>query len=62
MVTAIIDPDCHNNDHTWCGGGICVRCGKRLRCLCGQFIREDGVEDHLDSCRWLVSVPDLVLG
>ena len=59
-----LNPDCHFGDHTWRGGGVCVFCGTRLRCFCGQFVREDSIEDHLDSCRWLVTVsgyPDLVM-
>lgn len=46
------DADCHYGDHHWDGGGICSNCGKRLRCYCGCFIREDGIERHLrESCR-----------
>lgn len=47
----MIDPDCHYGDHSWYGGGVCVRCGIQLRCYCGQFVREDDIERHLrESC------------
>lgn len=45
------DDDCHYGDHSYHGGGICVRCGRQLRCYCGVFIREDGIEAHLATCR-----------
>jgi hypothetical protein len=45
-----IDPSCQYGDHTWRGGSICVLCGKRLHCACGQFIREDSIERHLKVC------------
>jgi len=46
-----MDPDCHYGDHLWKGGGSCVRCGVKLRCYCGQFVREDDLLRHLDkSC------------
>lgn len=32
---------------------MCVLCGHQLRCYCGCFIREDGIEKHLKSCRWI---------
>jgi len=51
-VSTYDNPDCHYGDHTWKGTGACVRCGKRLRCYCGIFIREDGIDEHLrTSCR-----------
>lgn len=43
--------DCHYGDHSWHGGGVCVRCGDRLRCCCGAFVTEDGIETHLQTCR-----------
>lgn len=47
----MINPDCHYGDHSWRGGGVCVRCGVQLRCYCGQFVTEDGIEKHLrESC------------
>ena len=49
----MIDPDCHYGDHTWRGSSQCVRCGARLRCFCGAFVRADNMERHLDTrCRW----------
>lgn len=47
-----MDADCHYGDHHWAGGGLCVRCGKRLRCCyCGRFVTEDGTEEHVrTSC------------
>ena len=40
--------DCYiTNDHDWKGGGICVHCGTRLTCMCGQFIRADKMDAHL---------------
>lgn len=43
-----MNPDCHYGDHTWRGGGTCLHCGKRLRCgLCGQFVREDDLDNHV---------------
>lgn len=46
----MISADCHYGDHFWLGGGVCVRCGKRLRCGCGQFVTEAGIEAHLERC------------
>lgn len=45
------DADCHYGDHTYRGGGSCVRCGKRLRCFCGAFVTEAGLDAHLEGCR-----------
>lgn len=45
------DADCHYGDHFWNGGGVCLNCGRRLRCYCGAFVREDGIEKHLERCR-----------
>ena len=48
---SVTDADCYFGDHTWLGGGSCVRCGKQLRCYCGQFVREDDIDRHLrESC------------
>ncbi len=47
------DPDCHYGDHTYLGGGVCVRCGKRLRCYCGAFVTETGIDAHLATRRSL---------
>lgn len=45
------NPDCHYGDHFWNGGGSCVRCGVQLRCYCGQFVTESGIDKHLrESC------------
>jgi hypothetical protein len=48
----MLAPDCQYGDHTWRGGSVCVRCGERLRCYCGQFVREDELDVHLETCRW----------
>jgi hypothetical protein len=45
-----MNPNCYYGDHDWCGGGICLSCGKRLRCGCGQFIRADDGEKHIETC------------
>ncbi len=45
-----MNADCHYGDHQWRGGGICIACGTRLRCYCGAFVREDGIEEHLKKC------------
>lgn len=57
-MTLGLDPDCHYGDHTWLGGSICVRCDKRLRCMCGQFMREDSIEAHLKVCRIYANMPE----
>ena len=49
MSAGYDNPDCHYGDHSWMGGGICVRCYERLRCYCGMFIREDGIREHLQT-------------
>lgn len=41
---------CYMEGHDWQGGGSCVRCGERLRCACGQFVAEDGIDSHLRRC------------
>lgn len=43
----MIDPDCHYGDHWWNGESVCSRCGKQLRCICGQFIREEDLDKHI---------------
>lgn len=48
MSTIPSSAACVMEGHNWSGGGVCNQCGDRLRCLCGQFIRDDG--DHMDSC------------
>lgn len=54
MGSYLLD-ECHG-DHLWRGGGVCVECGARLHCLCGRFVREDGIERHLgEGCPWLVA-------
>ena len=40
---------CHMEGHAWGHGGTCHRCGAQLRCLCGRFVRIDGIEAHIDS-------------
>lgn len=52
----MIDADCHYGDHSWRGGGVCVRCGVQLRCSCGQFVREDGIEQHIEACPYVLAV------
>lgn len=42
-----------SNDHRYRGGGACFECGHRLRCVCGQFVREDGLESHEKACYWI---------
>lgn len=43
----IDDPDCHYGDHAWRGTSTCVRCGNRLRCVCGCYVREDNMNAHV---------------
>lgn len=44
------DPPCWSSgDHNYRGTGACLACGHRLRCYCGAFVREDGLDDHLDK-------------
>jgi hypothetical protein len=45
-----MNPNCYYGDHDWLGGGVCLACGKRLRCGCGQFVTEDGLEKHIEVC------------
>jgi hypothetical protein len=53
-----LDPDCHYGDHDWAGGGVCIRCGKELRCYCGRFIREDQLDAHVEKCPWVLAHAD----
>jgi hypothetical protein len=46
-----VNADCHGGDHQWNGTGVCSGCGKRLRCYCGAFVREDRISEHLKKCR-----------
>jgi hypothetical protein len=32
------------------GGGACVNCGSRLRCMCGAFIAERTADAHYRRC------------
>ncbi len=41
---------CQYEGHEYGDGGACVRCGERLRCVCGQFFRVDGFEEHIPRC------------
>jgi len=41
------------NGHYWHGSSQCSLCGARLRCECGQYMREDGIEEHMAVCRVL---------
>lgn len=36
--------------HEFQGSSKCVRCGVRLRCACGQLVREDNFAAHLKTC------------
>ena len=49
----MISADCHYGDHYWDGSSICSQCGKRLRCSCGCYVREDNLEKHMETCRWV---------
>lgn len=51
-----MNPDCYNGDHTWRGTSLCVYCGIRLRCECGQFVREDGFDAHYKRCPWMRAI------
>jgi hypothetical protein len=42
----------------WGGGSVCSYCGTRLRCCCGQFVREDSLELHFRMCPVLSRIPD----
>lgn len=53
--------DCHYGDHLWKGTSQCVRCGERLRCYCGAFVREDNLDDHVNhDCAWGKNKPRTV--
>jgi len=30
-------------------GGVCTRCGARLRCGCGRFVTIEKLEKHLET-------------
>jgi hypothetical protein len=47
-----VNPDCYYGDHEW-RRGVCIGCGKRFRCACGQFQDADSLEDHAESCPWV---------
>lgn len=47
-----MNADCHFGDHEWNGTSQC-RCGARLRCMCGVYIREDNLNDHYKRCPWV---------
>jgi len=34
----------------WRGGSVCVNCGSRLTCICGQFVRERDLAAHENEC------------
>lgn len=51
-------PECYYGDHSWRGGGTCVLCGARLRCYCGAFVREDGIDEHLKKCRVVLAATE----
>jgi hypothetical protein len=52
------NPDCYYGDHYWNGGGTCSRCGMRLRCDCGQFVTEDGMDEHFEWCPHILKLWD----
>lgn len=35
------------------GSGVCSQCGDRLRCFCGQFVREDSFDAHIVESHWI---------
>jgi hypothetical protein len=49
---------CYIEGHCW-DGGICPRCLAQLRCLCGQFIRDDGWEKHAPHCPAMRSATEI---
>jgi hypothetical protein len=46
-----MNPDCYFGDHEW-RGGVCVGCGERFRCECGQFLYADDARltAHAEVC------------
>ncbi len=38
---------CALEGHVRNGGSECLRCEEMLRCGCGQYVREDKLEEHL---------------
>ncbi len=55
---SLLTPECVHGDHLWRGEGACVQCGERLRCICGQFVREDSIDAHLEHCPSIPPKPD----
>lgn len=53
-----MSPDCYFGDHTWRGGSACTRCDARLRCVCGQYVREDNPA-HYDTCKSVAALEDV---
>jgi len=43
----------------WNGSSQCSRCGARLRCVCGCYVREDNLIAHETACRVLAGLPRL---
>lgn len=47
--------------HYWSeggNGGICTVCYERLHCFaCGVFVRVDGIDSHVHTCRILSKLP-----
>ena len=51
---------CCMGGHYWNGTSQCVRCGARLRCICGVYVREDNIDEHCaERCRVLLAIPDV---
>lgn len=53
------DELCSILGHYWNGAGVCRRCGDRLRCVCGEFVRQDTLSVHFDRCRKLRQIAEL---
>jgi hypothetical protein len=50
-VNIFVDAACYEEGHLWRGTGACVRCGEQLRCYCGRYVTEAGIDKHLrESC------------
>lgn len=50
-------PECVvTNDHYWRGNSVCSACGTRLRCGCGQYVREDRLSEHEPLCPQLLKM------
>jgi hypothetical protein len=41
--------------HYWHGSSLCSECGARLRCICGAFVREDNLDEHMKTCRTIAA-------